>query len=133
MGRFCALKPAQYNLLVQQQDLLNRDFGNTNGVFSDGTVYRAWGIELVKSTHVPTTSKTTSTVGIRNGFTSGYGGDFTATVATLWQKDGVAMVRTGMSMESEYKIEYGGTLLLGKIATGHDVLRPKHCARIGTA
>ena len=131
-GRVAALSPAHYNLLVQNQDLLNRDFGGANGIYADGTVHKAWGIELIKSTHIPTTDTSgNGTQGIRG---TNYNIDASGTVACCWQKDAIAGVRAGsISMEKAYMIEYRGTLLISSLATGYDILRPKNLARIGTA
>ena len=47
--RFCIVKPAVYYKLVQNDKILNRDFGGQNGVFSDGTVIKVAGINIVKA------------------------------------------------------------------------------------
>jgi len=130
--RFVALPPAQYNLLVQNQDLLNRDFGGMNGIFSDGTVFKAWGMELMKSNHIPTTDTSgDGTVGIRG---VNYNIDATGTVAVCWQKDGLLGVRApSMSMEKGRLIQYRGTLMVASVVTGYDTGRPLNLARVGTS
>ena len=131
-GRYVALKPAQYNLLVQNQDLLNRDFGGQNGIFSDGTVFRAWGAELIKTLHIPTTDLSSGgTVGIRG---TNYNVNASSTVAVAWHRDGIGGVEAGVSPSMDDKTaEYNGTLLVVRAAKGFDVRHPLYVARIGTA
>lgn len=134
-GRYVALRPAQYNLLVQNQDLLNRDFGGANGIFADGTVFKAWGMTLVKTNNVPTSdlsSGAASATGIRNPI--GYNATAAECAAIAWQRDAVVGVRAGLvSMESQYKIEYQGDLLVAKMATGYDIVQPQACWTVDTA
>ena len=47
--RYCVVTPAIYYNLVENDKILNRDFGGNNGVYSDGTVIRVAGINIVKS------------------------------------------------------------------------------------
>ena len=131
--RFVALKPTHYNLLVQNQDLLNRDFGGENGIFSDGTVFKAWGMTLLKSNHVPTDDfSSDGSQGIRSSL--GYNFDCQNTIAVCWQRQAIAGVRAGsVSMSKQYLLHYGGDLLVAKLATGYDVLRPLGVGYIATA
>ncbi len=132
-SRYCALAPQHYNLLVQNQDLLNRDFGGQNGIFADGTVFKAWGIELLKSTHIPTLDfSADANPGWRNSANL-YAPNATGTIACCWQQEGIAGVRAGsVSMEKGYLIQYRGTLLVASLSSGYDILRPLNLARIGT-
>lgn len=134
-GRYVALRPAQYNLLVQNQDLLNRDFGGANGIFSDGTVFRAWNMTLVKTNNVPITNLTSGAAGatgIRNPI--GYNVDASNVAAVAWQSGSVVGVRAGLaSVQSQYKIEYQGTLLVARMATGYDIVQPQGISVVATA
>lgn len=134
-GRYLALRPAQYNLLVQNQDLLNRDFGGANGIFSDGTVYKAWNIELVKTNSLPITNLTSmaaGSTGIRS--TVGYNGDFSNVAAVGWQRDAIIGVRAGIAaMEKAYSVEHQGTLLVAKMAGGYDCVQPQGVGVIAIA
>jgi len=131
-GRYVSLKPAQYNLLVQNQDLLNRDFGGQNGIYSDGTVYRAWGMELVKTLHVPTTdSSSDGTTGVQG---TNYNVDAQNTVALAWHRDGIGGVEAGVSPAmDDMTAEYNGTLLVVRAAKGFEIRQPLYIARLGTA
>lgn len=139
--RFVALAPAHYNLLVNNQDLLNRDFGGANGIFSDGTVFKAWGMTLIKTIAITEllaggagadgdTSAETASTGVRGTL---YNVDAAGTVAVCWQREGCMGVRGGsMGLRTQELLHYSGTLLVSQIATGYESLRPRHCAVVGT-
>jgi hypothetical protein len=134
-SRFVFLKPAQYNLLVQNQDLLNRDFGNQNGVFSDGTVFRAWGAELVK-TSLPFTdnySGLTTLTGVRNP--EGYNLDATNVAALGIQSEAMGKARSGgmKLMVDDKSVEYGGHAMLGEMTFGFDIFRPIGLGAVATS
>lgn len=134
-GRFVALRPAQYNLLVQNQDLLNRDFGGQNGIFSDGTVFRAWGMQLVKTNRLPITDLTSGAAGdtgVRNPI--GYNAQAAEVAAAAWHRGSVVGVRAGMvSMQRQFLIQYQGDLLVARMATGYDIVRPRGTFVVATS
>ena len=134
-GRVVALRPAQYNLLVQNQDLLNRDFGGQNGIFSDGTVFKAWDMTLMKTNNVPITnlsSGAAGATGIRNPV--GYNAQAANVAAIGWHREAVVGVRAGLaSVQRQYKIEYQGSLLVARMGTGYDIVQPQGCAVVATA
>ena len=132
MDRHVALKPSHYNLLVQNQDLLNRDFNTDNGIFSDGTVYRAWGMMLHKTTNIPTTNLLSDDQTGVNG--EDYAVDARNTVAVAWQSEGFASAEAeAIGVEAEDKIELQGALILGKVVSGHEIIRPVNFGWIVTA
>jgi len=124
--RYVVVTPAMYYNLVKEQDLLNRDFGNDgNGIFADGTVFKAAGIQIVKSNNLPSTNIAAET-GPSNSNT--YHGDFTNTAGVVFHKSAIGTVKLmDLAMESEYKIEMQGHLMVAKYAMGHGILRPE-CA-----
>lgn len=84
--RWGPVSPYTYNLLVQNKELLNRDYGNEgNGVFYNGEVYVAAGFKLVETNHIPSTNVATNPTGARNTYT----GDFTTTVTGLFHKEAI--------------------------------------------
>jgi hypothetical protein len=113
--RFALLPPLQYALLAQTTKVLNKDWGGS-GAYADGTVLRINGIELVKVKHFPNSdlgNNADNNVGGR------YLGDFSTTVGLVMQKNAVGTVKLlDLAMESEYKIEYQGTLMVAKYAVG---------------
>ncbi len=126
--RYCALKPAQYYLLAQTTNVINRDWGG-KGAYAEGTVLKVAGIHIVKSNNLPTTNLSAE-LGVNNT----YHGDFTLSTAPVWQKEAVATVKLmDLAMESEYQIERQGTLMVARYAMGHGVLRPECAVEIKTA
>lgn len=134
-GRHIALNPARYNLLVNNQDLLNRDFGGANGIFSDGTVFKAWGAELikVKGSRLPTTdTNAEGTDGIRG---TNYNIDATNVVAVGWQDESIAIAKAGeMSLMTEdLRFEYDGVGVAAQMGYGLECFRPLGVGAISTA
>jgi hypothetical protein len=120
--RFVALKPAQYYLLVNgSSKAIHSDYNpSPNGGFAQGKVFRIAGIEIVKTNNLPSANVATGP--------AAYQGDFTNTAALVWQKQAFGTVKLiDLAVESGYLIEYQTTLLVGKYAVGHGILRPE-CA-----
>lgn len=126
---YAGLKPAQWYLLSQEPTLiLNRDVDG-GGSYSRGTFEMIGGVQVVKSN------------GLRWGTNdSGIGGpakyavDMTNTVSVVWTEAAVATVQLkGMALESERDIRRQGTLMVGKYAVGHGLLRSKCAVEIKTA
>ena len=123
--RTAVLRPAQYYLAAQTVELINKDWGG-QGAYSDGTIVRIAGIPLVKSNNVPS-----KVVTPEDGTNNTYSGDFTDTVAAIFQKQAIGTVKlmdlalqvTGEDFEAMYQ----GTMLVAKMAVGHGYLRPE-CA-----
>jgi len=130
-NRVCFLLPAQYYALAQNTKILNKDWGGA-GVYSDGKVLRVAGIDIVKSNHVPNTNVTTGT--LLSGTGDKYLGNFTTTVAVVFQKNALGCVKLmDLAMESEYDIRRQGTLMVAKYAQGYGVLAPHAAVEIKTS
>ncbi len=120
-GRFCAVKPKEYYMLAQNTDLINKDWSGA-GAYSDGTILRIAGIQIVKTNNMPSTDLT------GNSF---HGVDATKTIAAVWVKEGVATVKLlELATEMDYQVERQGTLLVAKMAVGHGYLRPDCCIEL---
>jgi hypothetical protein len=120
--RYVFLKPAQYYLLVQgSSKVINADYNPTpNGGYATGTVKQIAGCEIVKTNNLPRADVTTGP--------EAYQGNFTSNVGLVTQRGAAGTVKLmDLAMESEYLIEYQGTLMVGKYALGHGILRPE-CA-----
>jgi hypothetical protein len=152
--RYVVLAPAQYYLLINNGGsssnitAINRDFNDAgNGSIAKGVIYEAAGIRIVKSNFVPTANltspldaffgsgNTTTGVGVQNNtFASGYAGNFTNHIGTVFHKHAVGTVKLlDLAMESEYQIERQGTLMVAKMMTGTAPLRPECAVEIKTA
>ncbi len=130
--RFCVVKPDIYYQIVQNDKILNRDFGaNGNGVYSDGTVIKVAGINIVKSnTAVTAYADNSSAV---SGTNNTYNVDAQHVVATVFHKSAIGTVKLmDLAMESEYDIRRQGNLMVGKMALGSGIIRPESATLIKT-
>jgi|TARA_R100000482_G_C5121581_1_gene146138 hypothetical protein len=142
-GRFCVLPPEQYYKLITGADSnnafsltspVNTDVGGSGSV-SSGSIASIAGIQLYKSTHIPSTDLSSTTSGdggavndVFGGAGTGYNGDFSNTIGFVGHSAAVGTVKLlDLATESEYQIERQGTLFVAKYAMGHGVLRPE-CA-----
>lgn len=117
--RVAILRPAQYYLVAQTTDVINRDWGGA-GVYAEGSVLKVAGVEIVKSNHLPSTN-------VASG-PSAYQGDFSNTQALVMQKGAIGTVKLlDLGVEMEYDMRRQGTLIVAKYALGHGILRPE-CA-----
>jgi major capsid protein len=124
--RYVALKPAQYYLLVQGAKIVNKDYTTANGGVDTGKVFQVAGIPLVATNNLASTNVNTGV--------AAYQGDFSNTSATVWHKSAAGTVKLmDLSMEMEYQIQRQGTLMVGKYAMGHGILRPEAAVEIITA
>lgn len=121
--RFVIVSPATYWGLVQNDKLIDRDFGQ-NGSYSDGTVMKVAGMSIVKSANVGV-DHTANTADYPD-FNTKYMTDTSATKALIMQRTALATVKLmELSSESEYSIRHQGTLMVSKMACGHGVVRPE--------
>lgn len=154
LDRHVIITPECYSNLAQQTDLLNRDWvAGSNGDFADGTVLKVAGFQLHISARLKSADNSTglgnlsaanrsgclniysgaSAPNSANGHPSGApgAGQFQNVVALAFHKSGVGATELeGMTMESEYKIEFQSTLMLAKKICGISWLRPESCVEI---
>ena len=125
--RYVNVRPAQYYLLAQTTDVINRDWGGA-GVYADGEVLKVAGVHIVKSNNVPN-----ALIAAVAGENNTYSGDFTKTVAVAYQREAVGTVKlmdlsTSMTdPDGDYYTQNLGTLMHAKYLMGHGILRPE-CA-----
>ena len=132
MDRYCVVTPQTFYNIVQNDKILNRDFGGNNGVYSDGTVIKVAGINIIKSNTAVTAFADNSTA--VSGANNTYNVDASTTVATVFHKSAIGTVKLmDLSMESEYDIRRQGTLMVGKMALGSGIIRPESACEIKTA
>ena len=123
--RYAILRPAQYYIVAQTTDVINRDWGGA-GVYAEGSVLKAAGIHFVKSNHIPSTNIATGP--------SAYQGDFSNTVGAVIQKGAMGTVKLmDLAAEMEYDMRRQGTLIVAKYALGHGILRPECAAELLSA
>jgi len=127
-GRTFWVRPAQYYALAQNTTTINQFWGG-RGAYSDGTVVKVAGLELVKTPNLPSAVVANGTVAAGTG--NRYAGDFSKTVGLAMHSSGVGTVKLlDLGMESEYSVRRQSTLMVGKYACGHGVLRPESLIEI---
>lgn len=126
--RYAFLKPAQWYLLINSSSkLVNKDYtrSDNGGVDSNELGYVA-GIKVVKTNNVPDSNVTTGP--------TAYRGNFSTTVGVVCHKSAVGTVKLiDLGMEMAYDIRRQGTLIVGKFAVGHGILRPESAVEIKTS
>lgn len=123
--RFAVFKPAQYYLLAQTTNVLNKDWGG-RGSYADGKVLEVAGVTIRKSNNLPSTN-------IATGPTA-YQGDFTNTKGVVFHKSAVGTVKLrDLSVMSQYDLRRLGTLIVAKLLLGSDYLRPESSIELKTA
>ena len=128
--RYCAVSPAAYYNLIQGTTVINRDWGG-NGSYSDGKVLKVAGMNIVSSNNIPSTNVTS---GVAQGSSTNFAGNFSTTVAVVWQKNAVGTVKLmDLSTEMDYQIQRQGTLVVAKYAMGHAPLNPVCSIEIKTS
>lgn len=118
-------RPAQYYLLAQNTTVINQWYGG-QGAYAEGTVLKIGGLTIVKTNALPNANIATGV--------STYQGNFSTTVGLVMNKAAVGTVKLmDLATESEYDIRRQGTLMVGKYAVGHGILRPECAVELRTA
>ncbi len=121
--RWCAMKPADYYFLVRQAQssgysLIDKDIDG-QGSIATGRIAMLGGIKLESFPDLPATDYS--------------GEDFHAvdcsnTVGIIWTRSAAGTTKAfDIGVETEYKVDRQGTLIVAKYAMGHGVLQPE-CA-----
>lgn len=119
--RFCILKPAQYYSLAKSTKVINKDWGGS-GSFAGGKVYEVAGITIVKSNNLPTSNIAEASPAPVNT----YHGDFSNTMGVVFHRAAIGTVNLmNLALEKAYYVDRQATLVVGKVATGHGILRPE--------
>jgi len=125
-GRYFYVRPAQYRLLAQNLDAINKNHGGA-GAYSEGTILRVAGFEMVKTNHLPVTNLTAELV-------SKYNGDFSTTAGLAMQMEAIGCVKLmDIGLQIEPSVRHQSTLVVARMAKGHDILRPECAVELKTA
>jgi hypothetical protein len=127
-GRAAYLLPDQWYLLVNSGSrTINRDYNpQGNGSVASGEMFKAFGLELVQTNHLPSTNVATGP--------AAYQGNFVNTSCVVGHRSSVGTVKLlDLAVESAYLIQNQGTLVVAKYAIGHGILRPESAVEIVTA
>jgi hypothetical protein len=127
--RHAVLKPAQWYLLLQDTQVISKDF-DVGGSLRKAKVGEFADFTLHMSNNLPTGVVAAITPGENNP----YDGTFTTTVFTAFQKGAIATVKLwGLRTEMEYSTRHQGTLIVAKYVMGHGILRPEAAVEVKTA
>jgi len=127
--------------------ILNRDFGGTGTPTKGGMQsITVGGINVYMTNNIPTANEGSPVAGfsgalVRNdpfavdasvsgtSTNDGYSGiDFTKYKGVVFHTSGVGTVKLmDLAVESDYLVQNQGTLLVGKLACGHNYLRASAC------
>jgi hypothetical protein len=136
-GRHAVLSPRQYYALISQVDsnILNRDFGNTQGNLNSGEgLYEIAGISIKRSNNLPFLAGAVASV---NGENNDYSGDFSTSCGLVYQKDAVGVVEAiGPQVQttgSDVRTMYQGDIIVGRLAMGAGTLNPAAAIELQSA
>jgi len=128
-SKWCALKPTNYYFLIRNAmssgyALIDKDIDG-DGSISKGIIRGLAGIRLISFTGLPTADYTAEDF---------HAVDCLNTVGIVWTKSAVGTVKAfDIGVETEYKVDRQGTLIVAKYAMGHDVLQPECSIQMKTA
>lgn len=120
-GRICALRPLQYSMLCQYENIADKNIGG--GSYEKGTTGTLDNIRILKTNHLPNTN-----IEKDEAVKNTYDGDFTNTVGLVFTRDAIATVTLmGLKGEVSWNPRFLHHLMTFRIAQGHGILRPE-CA-----
>lgn len=123
--RCVIVSPEVYYALVQDDKMINRDFGS-NGSYSEANVMRVAGMDIVMSNNLAVNHTAAVSSGGTLDFASKYNVNASDCKAVIMHKDALGTVQLmDMATEAEYDIRRQGTLAVSKLAVGHGILRPE--------
>lgn len=129
----CAIfvRPAQFYRLVQNKDLLNKDWGGM-GSYAMGDLPVVAGMRVVMTNNLPSKNITTGPdAGPDQGAGPKYAGDFTKTAALVLHPSAIGTVKLmDLAMEMEYSVRHQASLMVAKYAVGHGILRPEGAVEV---
>ena len=122
--RYMYIRPAQYYLMAETTDLINRDWGG-RGVYAEGEVMKVAGIHIVKTNNLPITDLSSNAT---------HGVNAATVKALVMHKSAVATVKLlNLAIETEYDIRQQGWWIVAKYAMGHGFIRPEACVEFKTS
>jgi hypothetical protein len=126
--RHLALKPAQYYLAVQKNDLINKDWDG-KGSYADGKIQSVAGVTIHKTNNVPSVDDSANL-----DIPAAYRANFATTKGVIWTPEAVGTVRLlSLKSEAEYQIRERGHYMVSSYAMGHGILRPPCAVELKSA
>ncbi len=119
----CILRPHEFYTLVQNRDLLNKDWGG-EGSYARAELPQVAGIPIQVSNNLPSTHVTGT-----NG--SKYDLDCSNTYGLIVGPEAAASAHLmGLKTESERRIDYQDWYFVSAMTVGHGVLRPEQAIEL---
>ena len=129
-GRYCFVRPLQYALLAQYENIADKNIGG--GSYEEGTTGKLNDIKIIKTNHLPKTNIEEITEGAKPN--NPYFGDFSKTTALVMTGDAIGTVSLrGLITELSWNPELFHHLLTARVAQGHGILRPECAVEISAA
>ena len=128
--RYCFVKPAQYyNLIENGTKVIHSDFGG-EGSIAGGSLMRIAGMEVVPSNNMAQDLSGSSATYWPAALLK----NFSVVSAQCMHKSAVGTVKLlDLEMQSDYDYRRQGTLLIARMATGTNFLRPEASVMITTS
>ncbi|WP_285401072.1 phage capsid protein [Luteibacter sp. ME-Dv--P-043b] len=122
-----ALKPAQWYLLTQVKDLVDRDYNPTGGAsLSQAVIESVARIKLLKTNFFPSADDSANAA-----LQAKYRADYSKSVCSVFHKSAVGTLKLlDLALEDAYDVRRQGTLMLSKFALGHGALRAAGAAEL---
>lgn len=131
--RHIIVKPAQYYMLVQDTNLLNKEWGG-RGELATASLPMIANMTVHKSNNLPNGKNVTETI---KGENNDYKGNFSNSVALIMNRQAVGTVKLfDLAVEmsgGDVHVMYQGDLVVAKYAMGHGILRPDCAIEIAKA
>lgn len=117
--------------------LLDSRLSGGNGNFAGAQITMVAGFRIYVSNHIPSTNITSGHAFFGTGAASANGnvyyGDFSKTAGVAFHPSAIGCLNIrGISLESDYKSELQGTLMLAKLICGFGILRPEASVELAT-
>jgi len=131
--RWAAFRPAQYNLLVRQTSVINKDWGGA-GSYADGVVHRIGGVKIAKSNNVLADDTSDGTDADGNSVLAKYRVNASNNVGVVFNRRAVGVVKLmDLKVRKDYMPRELGWFLAASQATGHGILRPECAVELYTS
>lgn len=133
LGRKVLLHPVQFWNLVNNRELLDRDVTRENGDFADGTVYKAFGIQLIKSNAIKAVRTAGNYAGV-TGEVNSYIANFSNNAGVVFTEDSVLhLLRKALELQMWYEKPRFGTVITTRVIDGFGITRPEATIELATS
>ncbi|MCD7779674.1 MAG: hypothetical protein LUH05_03255 [Candidatus Gastranaerophilales bacterium] len=129
-NRYCVVKPLQYNLLCQYENIADKNIGG--GSYEQGTSGMLDNIKIIKSNHLPDTVIDYSADETQPN--NVYYGDFTNTAGVVFTPQAIGTISLkGLRSEISWQPKSFHNLFTARILQGHGILRPDCAVELAEA